>query len=253
MNRYSDLVSFLLASSISESGSNTWDTCVDNYPTLFFLKKTKGILYSRLSVRLSVLQNRPLLATLNFRKFSFQKGSKGQISLNFNYKINFKFFIPNFECVLTNEIYSIYRTRFAFSRLGHAQGVELGGAGGVKKIAWGFSLAPHRLRVLVNCFACVFDALRPSQQFPVLSGRFPDQVPCSRTQYIASSKSGTWNSSISNQPLYNWATALFKWTVLKLQTDNLFLAHDWMIIETDKHCSKWSQFASFFVSVICPW
>ena len=33
------------------------------------------------------------------------EGSKGQISFNFNYKVNFKDFIPNFVCVLTNERY----------------------------------------------------------------------------------------------------------------------------------------------------
>ena len=30
-----------------------------------------------------------------------EEGSKGQISFNFNYKVNFKDFIPNFVCVLT--------------------------------------------------------------------------------------------------------------------------------------------------------
>ena len=30
--------------------------------------------------------------------------SKGQISLNFNYHVNSKIFIPNFVCVLTNKI-----------------------------------------------------------------------------------------------------------------------------------------------------
>ena len=30
------------------------------------------------------------------------EGSNGQISLNINYKVNFKDFIPNFVCVLTN-------------------------------------------------------------------------------------------------------------------------------------------------------
>ena len=29
--------------------------------------------------------------------------SKGQISLNFGYHVNFNFFIPNFVCVLTNK------------------------------------------------------------------------------------------------------------------------------------------------------
>ena len=56
------------------------------------------------------------------------KGPKGQISLNFNYKVNLKDFIPNFVCVLTNERYKTYQTGFSFCRLGHAPGVGLGGA-----------------------------------------------------------------------------------------------------------------------------
>ena len=54
----------------------------------------------------------------------------GQISFNFNYKINFKIFIPNFVCVLTNERYKTYQTGFSFCRLGHAPGVGLWGPGG---------------------------------------------------------------------------------------------------------------------------
>ena len=62
--------------------------------------------------------------------------SKGQISLNFSYHVNFKDFIPNFVCVLPNERYKTYQTGFSFCRLGHALGVGLrgvGGAQGVKK------------------------------------------------------------------------------------------------------------------------
>ena len=47
-----------------------------------------------------------------------------------------KIFIPNFVCVLTNERYKTYQTRFSFCPLGHAPGVGLwdaGGAQGVKK------------------------------------------------------------------------------------------------------------------------
>ena len=46
------------------------------------------------------------------------EGSKGQISFNFNYKVNFKDFMPNFVCVLTNERYKTYQTGFLFCRLG---------------------------------------------------------------------------------------------------------------------------------------
>ena len=48
-----------------------------------------------------------------------------------------KIFIPNFECVLTNERYKTYQTGFSFCPLGYAPGVGLwgpGGAQGVKKI-----------------------------------------------------------------------------------------------------------------------
>ena len=34
--------------------------------------------------------------------------SKGQISLNFDYQVNSKFFVPNFVCVLSNKRYKTY-------------------------------------------------------------------------------------------------------------------------------------------------
>ena len=40
------------------------------------------------------------------------ESSKGQISLNYNNKVNFKDFIPNFVCALTNKIYKIYQMGF---------------------------------------------------------------------------------------------------------------------------------------------
>ena len=40
-----------------------------------------------------------------------------------------KIFIPNFACVLTNERYKIYQTRFSFCHLDHASGVGLGALG----------------------------------------------------------------------------------------------------------------------------
>ena len=40
-------------------------------------------------------------------------GSRGHISFNFNYKVNFKkVLIPNLACVLTNESYGTYQTGF---------------------------------------------------------------------------------------------------------------------------------------------
>ena len=56
--------------------------------------------------------------------------SKGLISLN--YKVNFKDFIPNFVCVLTNKRYKTYQTGCSLYRLGHAPEVGLRGAGGAQ-------------------------------------------------------------------------------------------------------------------------
>ena len=69
-----------------------------------------------------------------------EEGSKGQISFDFNYKVNFKDFIANFVCVLTKERYKTYQSGFSFCRLGHSLGMELWGARGapgVKKIKHG--------------------------------------------------------------------------------------------------------------------
>ena len=58
------------------------------------------------------------------------EGSKGQISFNFNYKVNFKdFYTKLCVCVLTNERYKIYQMRFSFCHLDHASGVGLGALG----------------------------------------------------------------------------------------------------------------------------
>ena len=45
-----------------------------------------------------------------------------------------KIFIPNFVCVLTNERYNTYQTRFLFCRLAHAPGVGLWGTGGTQGV-----------------------------------------------------------------------------------------------------------------------
>ena len=45
-----------------------------------------------------------------------------------------KLFIPNFVCVLTNERYKAYQTRFLFWHLGHAPGVGLWGTGGTQGV-----------------------------------------------------------------------------------------------------------------------
>ena len=62
-------------------------------------------------------------------------GVEGQISFNFNYKVNFKdFFIPNCVCVLTNNRYKTYQTGFSFCRLDYAPGVRLWGASGAQGV-----------------------------------------------------------------------------------------------------------------------
>ena len=45
-----------------------------------------------------------------------------------------KIFIPNFVCVLTNESYKTYQTRFLFCCLGDAQGEGLRCAGGAQVV-----------------------------------------------------------------------------------------------------------------------
>ena len=57
------------------------------------------------------------------------EGPKGQISFKFNYKVNFKDFIPNFVCVLTNERYKTYQTGFSFCPWVMPQGWNFGALG----------------------------------------------------------------------------------------------------------------------------
>ena len=52
------------------------------------------------------------------------------MTINFNYKVNFKDFKPIFVCLFTNERYKTFHTGFLFSSLGHAPGVGLGGTVG---------------------------------------------------------------------------------------------------------------------------
>ena len=70
------------------------------------------------------------------------EGPKGQISLNFNYKVNFKdFFKLNFVCLLTNKRYKTYQAGFSFGPLGHAPGVGLRGVGEVKSVSLSVTLS----------------------------------------------------------------------------------------------------------------
>ena len=59
------------------------------------------------------------------------EGSKGQISFNSNYKVNFRDFYSKL-CVLTNERYKTYQTDFLISGLGHDPQVGLWGTGGAQ-------------------------------------------------------------------------------------------------------------------------
>ena len=61
------------------------------------------------------------------------EGSKGQLSLNSNYKVNFKDCIPKFVNVLINKRYKTHRTGVLFCTLSHALGMELWVLG-VKKL-----------------------------------------------------------------------------------------------------------------------
>ena len=54
-------------------------------------------------------------------------GSKGQIIINFNFKVSqFQRFYAKLCVFLTNKRYKTYRTEFSFCRLGHAPGEGLG-------------------------------------------------------------------------------------------------------------------------------
>ena len=61
------------------------------------------------------------------------EGPNGQISLNLNYKVNFKDFKPNFVYLLTNERYITYQMGYSFGRLGHTQRWDLG-------VLWGLGV-----------------------------------------------------------------------------------------------------------------
>ena len=116
--------------------------CTDSSKILFSQILVKS--FFELSLAKTKFFHLPLLCggyliSIAYRLFSFLvwgpwKGSKGQISFNFNYKVNFKDFYTNFVCVLTNERYKIYQTGFSLCRLGHAPAMGLWGTGGLKFI-----------------------------------------------------------------------------------------------------------------------
>ena len=72
-----------------------------------------------------------------------------------------KIFIPNFVCVLTNKRKYFEQNFYSVAGV-MPHGWDYGGAGGSKTLAWGFAMAPHRLRILVNVY---FDSM-VSQIYP---------------------------------------------------------------------------------------
>ena len=75
--------------------------------------------------------------------------STGQISLNFGYHVNTKIFISNCVCVFTNKKRKHIEQNFHSIGGVMPQGWDVGVLGESKGLAWGFAMAPHRLRILV--------------------------------------------------------------------------------------------------------
>ena len=77
-------------------------------------------------------------ATLNFflapPPWALRRGQKVKYHLISITKSISKIFLPNFVCVLTNERYKTYQTRFLFCPLGHAPGMGLWGARGAQGV-----------------------------------------------------------------------------------------------------------------------
>ena len=62
------------------------------------------------------------------------EGSKGQISFNFNYKVNFQTFLYQILCVFSQIKDTKHTRQDLFCRLGHAPGVGLWGDGGAQVV-----------------------------------------------------------------------------------------------------------------------
>ena len=112
-------------------------------------------------------------ATAHFLAPPPGKGQEGQILLNFNYEVNFKEFKPNFVCLLTNERYKTYQTRFSFDHLGHAPGVGLGVPWGVSDFIWPFlrpylGVIPNPKMVFIFPMSCILALI-----FPIVIKYFP--------------------------------------------------------------------------------
>ena len=86
-------------------------------------------------------------------------GSKSQIALNFNYKVNFKDYFYQTLCVFS-QVQDKKRIEQNFHSVTWAMPRDgTWGAVGVKKnFAWGFAMAPHRLRILIVycCSYCLW-------------------------------------------------------------------------------------------------
>ena len=115
---------------------------------------------------------------------------KGQISLNLNFKVNFKDFKPNFANLLTNERYTTYQPGFSFGLLGHTQEWDLGVPWGV----WGSNFFPKIQPDLV-CELHTWMIHAPAQLF----GSLPPAA-LGRGQNLFF---WTWSCGISN--LKGWA------------------------------------------------
>ena len=88
---------------------------------------------------------------VNFSPYG-QPGDLGRVSLNFNYKINFKDFCTKF-CVCFPQIHcTLQNISNAFIIVTPWSGPSGGTcvAGCQKLELWGFAMAPHRLRVIVK-------------------------------------------------------------------------------------------------------
>ena len=84
--------------------------------------------------------------------------SKGQISLNFGFHVYFKdFYTKLCAIVLTIKDRKHIEQNFHSVARVMPQGWDLGVLGGSKTLAWGFAMAPHRLRILVDIYEdCLF-------------------------------------------------------------------------------------------------
>ena len=75
--------------------------------------------------------------------------SKAQISLNFDYHVNYETLCAFLQIKDRKHIEHNFHSVAGVM----PQGWDLGVLGGSKTLAWGFAMAPHRLRILVYCYS----------------------------------------------------------------------------------------------------